>query len=233
MKNSNTRLALAALGAAAISFSTSFAQSESRKPIVITPPAVKDGSNASRAPFPAARPADDIKAPDGQPIDANVPPNTTATNTEPNVLPEPRVAIFQSGRPPGGITADPGVLPTGRTNMSVATSLDSVTVVPSIRAGAYDGRDHVFTDVEARMKASDTAVSSIRSTSRNMSDSGRTQFNAADAQVKESEKALKKSLKAARKANASEWDAARAQLAADYEAYASALASVDAAAGVR
>lgn len=232
MKYPNTRLALVALGAAAISFSTSFAQTESRKPIVITPPAVKDGSNASRAPFPAARPHDDIKAPNGQPVDQNVPPNTPATDPEPNVLPEARVAIFQPG-PPAGITADPGILPTGRTNVSVATSLDSVTVVPAIRAGTFDNRDHVFTDIETRVKATDTAIAAVRGSSRNMSDSGRTQFNASDAQVKVTEKALRKSLKAARKASASEWDAARAQLAADYEAYASALASVDAAAGVR
>ena len=87
MKNSNTpRFALAAaISAAAISsFATAFAQTESRKPIVITAPAVKDGSNSSRAPFVAARQFDDVKSPDGQSIDQNVPPNTPATSFVPS-----------------------------------------------------------------------------------------------------------------------------------------------------
>ncbi len=35
-------------------------------PFAVTSPAIKDGSNFSRAPFPAARPFDDVKAPDGE-----------------------------------------------------------------------------------------------------------------------------------------------------------------------
>jgi hypothetical protein len=233
MKYPNTRLALAAASLAALaSFSsTSFAQ-DSRKPIVLTPPAVNNGSNASRAPFPAARTFDDVKAPNAEPIDKNVAPNTPATDQEPNPLPEARVAIFQPAQP-AGILADPGVLPTGRTSVVVATSVDSVTVVPAIRAGMFESREQVLTDIETRLKNSNTAMASIRSTSSSMSESGRMQFKAAEGQVKESEKALRKSIKAARKATAQEWESARAQLAADYEAYASALASVDTAAGVR
>ncbi|HUR58007.1 MAG TPA: hypothetical protein VM029_09890 [Opitutaceae bacterium] len=233
MKYPTTRLAFAAASLAALaSFSsTSFAQ-ENRKPIVLTPPAVNNGSNASRAPFPAARPFDDVKAPNGEPIDKNVAPNTPATDPEPNALPEPKVAIFQAPRP-AGLLNDPGIMPTGRSTVAVATSVDSVTVVPTIRAGMYESRDQVLTDIETRLKNSNTAMSTIRSTSSSMSESGRMQFKAAEGQVKEREKALRKSIKAARKANAQEWDAARTQLAADYEAYASALASVDASAGVR
>ena len=224
MKNSNTpRFALAAaISAAAISsFATSFAQTESRKPIVITAPAVKDGSNSSHAPFVAARQFDDVKSPDGQAIDKNVAPNSAATNSEPAV-PAAKVAVMQH-------TTDAGSLPTGRTSMALAPSFDTVTVVPAIRAGTFESRDQVLADVDARLKACDMAISTMRSSSSAMSDSGRTQFNAADEQVKASEKALRKSLKAARKASATEWDAARAQLAADYEAHGLALASVDAA----
>jgi hypothetical protein len=231
MKYPNSRLAFAALGAVALtSFSTTlFAQS--RKPIVVTPPAINDGSNASRAPFIAARPADDVKRPDGQPIDQNVPPNTPATDTEPNAIPEARVAIMQPARP-AGIMADPGLLPTGRSNVSVATSLESTTFVPTIRAGMHESRDQLVTDIESRVKTSGSAMASIRRTSNQMSAEGRAAFTAAEDEVKDREKALKKSIKAARKASATEWEAARAQLAADYEAYATALARIDAAAGV-
>ena len=224
----NTRLALVAISAAALaSLSTSFAQAN--KPIIITPPAVKDGSNSSRAPFAASRPQDDLKAPDAQPIDQNVPPNTPATNTEPNVLPEARVAVMQPAAP----AANPGTLPTGRTSVAVASSLDGLTVVPTIRAATFESRDAVINDIETRCKACDSAMHSMRGTAGAMSSSGQTQFKSADEQVKSTEKALRKSVKAARKASAQEWDAARAQLASDYEAYAAALASVDVAAGVR
>lgn len=229
MKYLNPRLALAAVGVVALSsFSTSvFAQA--RKPIVVTPPTINDGSNASRAPFIAARPTDDAKRPDGQSIDKNVPPNTPATDPEPNVLPDARVAILQPARP-AAIIGDPGLLPTGR--VAVTTSLESTTVVPSIRAGMHEGRDTLMADIETRVNAGDAAVSAMRRTERDMSAEGRAAFKAADDEVKARAKALWKSIRAAKNASAAEWDAARAQLAADYEAYATAMARIDATAGI-
>jgi hypothetical protein len=64
-----------------------------------------------------------------------------------------------------------------------------------------------------------------------MGAAGRQQFDAAAEDVKEKAKQLKKSLKDARKATDAQWDASRAQVAADYEAYAAAVARVDAATG--
>lgn len=202
----------------------------SRKPIVITAPAVQSGSNSARAPFIASRPFDDARKPDGQAIDRNVPPNTPASDREPNALPEPRLAILQ--RTPAPFATDPGLLPTGRTTVSVATTIDTASVAPTIRAGTFEAREQVAADIESRLKNADTALASVRNSSAQMSAAGRTQFKAAEDDVKDREKALRKSLRAARKASAAEWDAARTQLAADYEAYASAVARVDAATGV-
>ena len=108
MKHSLITLALGAI--LATGFSSASAQSNAGKPIVISPPAVKDGSNWSRAPFPAQRQFDDTKAPDGKAIDETG-PNSVAANIEP-MPPATRVAILQSPAP--GIVSDPTLLPTGR-----------------------------------------------------------------------------------------------------------------------
>jgi hypothetical protein len=97
-------------------------------PTVMTPPAVPDGSNWSRAPLPAARPLDDMKAPDGQAID-QLPPNTPATNIE-APIPPARVAILQPAGAPAPAayaatttitttTTEPALAPTGRTTTTV------------------------------------------------------------------------------------------------------------------
>ena len=66
-----------------------------------------------------------------------------------------------------------------------------------------------------------------------MNDDARKSFDTAHDDVKAKEKALRKSIEAANKADASEWENARAQLAADYDAYAAAVASLDDSAGLR
>ncbi len=231
MKYSHSRLVTSlTIGALfATGLSNAFAQS---RPTVITRPAVQDGSNWSRAPFPAARQFDDVKAPDAKPID-EVGANSPVANIEP-ATPAARVAIMQPAVTPSPtvIAADPGLLPTGRSTVSAANSIQVTTFAPTIRMATLGSRESVLTDIEARVKTSDSAMDSFRSSAAQMSTDGRRTFKAADDQVKEKAAALKKSIRAARKANDAEWDNARAQLAADYEAYAAALAQVDLAAGV-
>src|SRR3954471_93324 len=104
------RIAFLAIGALASTGLSAFAQSA--HPIVITPPAVKDGSNSSRAPFPAARQFDDVKGPDAQAID-KVGANSPVANIEP-MPPSTRVAILRPAPAPA-FGVEPGLLPTGRT----------------------------------------------------------------------------------------------------------------------
>jgi hypothetical protein len=230
MKYPHSRIiASLAIGSLAIAVSsTASAQSSAGKPIVISPPAVKDGSNWSRAPFPAQRQFDDTKPADGKAIDETG-PNSPVANIEP-LPPAARVAVLQP-TPAPTITGDPGLLPTGRTTVVVATPLEVTTFGPSIRSMTIDSRNQMFTDIETRVKNSEHAMASLRSTTSQMSAEGRQQFTAASDEVKEKAKALRKSLKDARRATDAQWDSTRAQLAADYEAYAAAVARVDAATG--
>lgn len=226
MKYPHTRLiASLAIGALA-GFSSLFAQT-SGKPIVISPPAVNNGSNWSRAPFPAQRQFDDTKGPDGKAIDETG-PNSTVANIEPPPPPA-RVAILQSAPAPFG--AEPGLLPTGRTTVVVAAPLDATTFAPSIRTMSFASRDQMLTDIEARVKSSEKAIASLHNTTSQMGTAGRQQFTTAADDVKAKAKALRKSIKDARKATDAQWDAARAQVASDYEAYAAAVAQIDAATG--
>jgi hypothetical protein len=126
---------------------------------------------------------------------------------------------------------DPGSVPTGRARVAVASSLDSMRFLPTIRSSTIGTRDRVMADVESRITASQSAIGSMHQTGE-MSADGRKAFKQVSDDVKEKAKALRKSVQAARKADASEWENARAQVAADYEAYATALASLDAAAGL-
>lgn len=226
--NSQRILVTLALGAFACAGPATFAQSNS-KPTVLSPPAIKDGSNWSRAPFPSQRQFDDVKSPDGQAVD-QLPPNTPATNVEPPPPPA-RVAIFQSAPSPT-VVGDPGLLPTGRPTIAVASTLETATFAPTIRVATHASRDQIVTDIESRVKASESAMSSMRSSASQMSADGRQAFDTAATDVKDKAKALRKSINAAKKASASEWENARAQLAADYDAYAAALARVDATAGL-
>lgn len=236
------------LGAAAGFAAEAFAQSG--KPVVITPPR-HDGSSWSAAPFPAARPFDDAKGPDGYAID-RLPPNTEATNIEPP-LPAPRVAILQSTPAAVDVSAvavapapaapaavviaqtptEPVLTPTGRSTVAVASTLDAATYSPAIRASMFEARAQTVADIENRLTASESALASVKASSSAMNADARKSFEVAHDDVKAKEKALRKSIKAANKADSAEWDNARAQLASDYDAYAAAVASLDATAGLR
>jgi len=233
MKYSHTRFIAFTIGAVAAGLSAVSAQST--KPVIITPPAVKDGSNASRAPFPAAREFDDVKAPDGQAID-NTAPNTPAANLEPAIPPAP-VAVLQPAPAtaivvapaPTVVVTEPVLTPTGRSTVVVASSLDAAAFTPIILSTTMASRDQMLSDIEMRLTNSEKAMDTFRSSVSQMSADGRRQFGLAEEAVKDSAKELKKSIKAAKKAtDDAEWNSARAQLAADYAAYAAAVASVDA-----
>ena len=200
------------------------------KPTVITPPAVKDGTaEATRAPFPSSRQFDNDKGPNPKALE-NAPDSTPAT--EPRVAPPTDVRVKREMPAPNDTKvtlpapADPGSLPTGRTTAAVATTIDP-KLGRSIRDTTVATRDQLMTDIESRITASENAVSAINKTTREMSAAGREQFRAASDDVKEKAKALKKSMQAARKASGPEWESARTQLAADYDAYVAALARID------
>ena len=216
--------ALVVTGLSIASAQSTPAKPDTNKPTVVTPPAVRDGSTEIRAPFPSARQFDDAKGPNVNALE-NAPTSTPATDLAPPAPPSNvKITVEKPAR------ADPGLLPTGRTNVSIAASLGSETF--TLRNTTIATRDRIFTDLESRMTSAENTLSSLDKTASEMSAEGRKQFKTASDDVKEKAKALKKSVQAARKAGGQEWNEARAQLASDYEAYAAALASIDTARGL-
>lgn len=248
MKSHRRILTSLTLVAAAGLAGEAFAQANANQPVVITAPR-HDRTTWSAAPFPGQRQFDDAKGPDGYAID-RLPPNTPATNIEPP-QPAPRVAILQStpsvdasavavapAAAPAPVVvaqvpAEPVLTPTGRSTVAVASTLDAAGYSPVIRASMYEARAQTVADIENRLTASEAALASVSASSSAMNEDARKSFDTARDDVKAKEKALRKSIKAANKAEATEWENARAQLAADYDAYAAAVASLDATAGLR
>ncbi len=194
-------------------------------PVVITMPAVPDGSNYSRAPFPAARRENDTTPPNGMAFDLDMPPNTPSTTPEPIAPSAPRYAILQPRIPPGE-------MPTGIATMGASAALDPARIEPSIRNAMYDSRTELIDGIRARVRQSQSALSELKRTRSQMSAEGRAQFDAATSEARAREKTLAKSIRSASHASNTTWDSARAQLAADYDAYAASLAQIDASAGI-
>lgn len=196
-------------------------------PVVITPPAVHDGSNFSRAPFPAERAMNDVTPPNGEAFNQEMPPNTPSTTPAPIAPPVPSVAVLEPRT-----RTEPGLMPTGRPTVAASASLDASQIEPQIRQTSFEARDDLVDGLRVRLRQSELAMQEFRRSEHEMSAEGRSQFKSAADDVHARQKALEKSLRAAADSSSSNWDAARAQLASDYDAYAASLQQVDVAVGV-
>lgn len=226
MKNLNLCVALSSMAVAAVpSFLHAGTPKRASAPVVITMPAVPNGSNFSRAPFPAARWENDVTRPNDMAFDLDLPPNTPSTTPDPIAPPVPRFAILQPRVPPGE-------MPTGLVAIGASTALDPGRVEPTIRSATYESRDDLIDSLRLRVRQGQTTVAELRRNQSQMSAEGRAQFNAAMSEAKARGKRLDKSLRSAAGASSTSWDSARGQLAADYDAYAASLAQIDAAAGI-
>jgi hypothetical protein len=186
-------------------------------------PPVQDGSVSSRAPLPANRPYEyvRVKTADGsQPaqsaliathIDAPTPDQPVAVG-EP-VAPAAQDTVVTT------TTTETVLTPTGRPDLSAGASLDANQIGSEIRSGATAAQERLR-DIEARVKASGETMATTRSTMTTLTADNQTQFDSANNAVKATEKALQKSIKAARNSTGE-------QVATDYEAYAAAVARVE------
>lgn len=113
---------------------------------------------------------------------------------------------------------------TGSTN----ASFDAAPAARSIRGATFATRDQMETDVKESMSQGHRAVVEAKARAARLDDKARADFKAAANEVAVREKQLKASAKAASKATAENWEAARAKLAADQEAYAQAVAQAQA-----
>lgn len=217
MKSVSPRLASLLASALALGgLSPAFAEHATRAPVVIQRPIVNDGSVASRTPFLSERPFNDAKGPDGQAIDPDLPPNTPATD-----VPKPPPPVASIGRR----ATEPTLAPTGPSTL--ATTVDAVRVSPGIRAMAFESRDTMLNDLDTRIDGAIKAMNSDRDIQRDMTATTRDQFKDAIEQVELKERALRHSIKEARKADAASWDSARSEIAANYDMFAAAAQTFD------
>lgn len=230
MKFVHTSSLLLASIALAASVQPMFAQQSRPAAFVIPRVMIPDGSNQSRAPFPSQRPQNDVKGPDGQALDQDLPPNTPATELP--APPPPTVAVLQQGQP-GITTTGPVLAMTGRPTVGLTAGLSPTAVTTTIRSQTFQGRDDMLKDIETRVAAAEIPLQEFRRSEAEMAAGARDQFRSAADELVAKERALSNSLYNARRANQTDWAAVQAQLAADYEAYAASAAKLDAAAGIQ
>jgi hypothetical protein len=120
----------------------------------------------------------------------------------------------------GGVQAGTAAAGAGA---QASAALDEQATLDGLQHQTMETRRQFVTEVDARLAASRKAQAEAFKSVRSFTGETRAKVNAAVDRVKSSEKALKHSLKAYRKASAEEWDNARAQLAADYKAYVNAV----------
>ena len=183
-------------------------------------PSETQGPNAqARDPAPASTPATENRRPLAAPSNVRV-----------------RVERIPAGQnvAQAQAKADPerALTPTGRAQATIAASLDSENFAPTLRAATASSRGKLIGDVESRIASAEKALDAVESSSAEMSESGRQQFKAASDFAKRKGQALRKSVLAARNASEDDWESARAQLGADYHAYAAALAQIDSVTGL-
>jgi hypothetical protein len=113
--------------------------------------------------------------------------------------------------------------------VDVSTALNPSDTMRDINATAFDARKSVVSEVSDRIDAGKKMISSLKTKAESLDNDARTKFNTALDDAKAKEKILKRSLKEARNAsNADAWSVAQATLAADYQAYATAVAELSA-----
>jgi hypothetical protein len=109
-----------------------------------------------------------------------------------------------------------------------AASLNRAATMQTIQQQAMESRAQLLAELHTRVDASEKAMASVRQSGAKLHGEAKAHFGTASSEVKVREKALQQSLKAAEKADAKGWATARAKLAGDYRAYASAVARAEA-----
>jgi hypothetical protein len=201
-------------------------------------PATTEGRSESSPPISAAQHTVDSKGSAPHSRDAS-----GATTASPGLRPAPpsnvRIKVQTSYPPghaavavPGTATPDPSSLPTGRSRTPVAAALDAQNFASTFRSATAATRGKLLTDVESRLAVAEAALAEVEKSTPEMSAGGREQFKSATNEARAKAKALRKSMDVAHGATEEEWEGARAQVAADYHAYAAALSRIDGAMGV-
>jgi hypothetical protein len=123
-----------------------------------------------------------------------------------------------------------GLATGGELSAEAASVLSPADAMRDIRSASQSSRDGLYSRINSRLENSGRITSSLESRGRDLKGDAKTEFKAAADDLRDREKALRRSLNEVRKASNDNWSEAQAQLASDYEAYAAAVARAQAAA---
>jgi hypothetical protein len=110
-------------------------------------------------------------------------------------------------------------------------SLDSAATVRGIRETALWDRDRAVEILDTRVDASRRALDRLQDSADRLGADARRRFDAAIADSRAAENALRRNLRGAGAATVDTWDYTRDEIAKDYDAYAAAVARAEIAAG--
>jgi hypothetical protein len=122
-----------------------------------------------------------------------------------------------------------GVNAQANSTMEATTVLSPPATVHDIQSTSFNERNPLLNEVSNRIEGGHRLISSLKSNPKATDAETRTEFKSALDDVKAKERILRRSLKEARNAsNADAWTVAQGTLAADYEAYATAVTALNA-----
>lgn len=110
---------------------------------------------------------------------------------------------------------------------AITAVLNAGPSVQQVQTADVQTRGEVIAQMEHELDASDNAIAAAKVRAKTLDADGKAQFDTAVNDAHARAKALKKSMKTAKKADADAWADSRAKLAADYDAYTKAMARVD------
>jgi hypothetical protein len=111
---------------------------------------------------------------------------------------------------------------------AITAVLNAGPTVKEINSATVDDRDKLSADIDARMNGTAKALAELKANTKSLNAEQRAEFKTAIKETDAREKALRKSLKTARKASVETWGDSRADVAANYDAYAQAAQHAEA-----
>lgn len=111
--------------------------------------------------------------------------------------------------------------------VEASAMLDAGTTIDSVHTADFEARVQAVAAVKAKLGASERAVAALGAMADSLQGDSKAAFRVAIVDMKDRQKRLEASLSSAEKASADDWTLARAQLAADYGAYAEAVAQAE------
>jgi len=135
----------------------------------------------------------------------------------------PSMPQVQAGAAVDVHTSVPGVTVTAGEDADAWAALDFDGTMRRLNAVTLDARAAACDDLDARVKASDKALVELGRRSKTFSAESRADFDVAVKDAHAKEKALRRSEKEVRRADAEHWADARADVSARYSAYAQAV----------